>query len=83
MINFYTFYNKSGLDKEEYKPLICDLLEYYFSKDLRSIEHIIKKDSQLAFAYAHHIIHGRWIEAEPYIMKDDHWWSIYKLIFGC
>lgn len=64
------YYNRYGLDKEEYAPLFDQLDEGEYTKELEPIAHIIKKDSWHAYQYAYSIIRGRWIEAEPYIMKD-------------
>ena len=69
MINFYKLYNKVGLDKEEYDPLFDKLDEVEYTNDLELIAHIIKKDSWYAYRYARYVMKGRWVEAEPYIMK--------------
>ena len=70
MINFYSFYNKTGLDNQHYDSLINQLRLGIFTSDLAPIESIIKKDSIYAYHYAKQVIRGRWFEAEPYIMKD-------------
>jgi hypothetical protein len=77
MINFYRYYNKTGLDKEEYRPLIGKLTAHFgifsesaYTTELKPIESIIKKSPRCAFHYALFVIKGRWPEAEPYIMKN-------------
>jgi hypothetical protein len=74
MINFYSFYSKIGLDKEEYAPLLDQLDEDEYTKELEPIAHILKRDSWYAYRYAKDIIRGRWPEAEPYIIKDS-WYA--------
>ncbi len=70
MINFYKMYNKTGLDKEEYGPLIEMLYINEYWDILKPIEHIIKSSPRHAYRYAMYVMWGRWIEAEQYIMKD-------------
>lgn len=70
MINFYSFYNKTGLDNQHYAPLIDQLLAEEFNKELEPIEHIIKTHSYYSYMYAKYVIKGRWISAEYIIMKD-------------
>lgn len=81
MINFYSYYNGNGLDKEEYDPFIrqlmggglefCSLFDQLGnikqSHDLTPIEHIIKRDPWYAYSYARHVKRERWEEAEPII----------------
>lgn len=68
MINFYGFYNKTGLDKEEYRDKIVRVKNFKFD-DAGSIAHIIKRTPLYAVGYTLGI-GKRWLEAEPYIMKD-------------
>jgi hypothetical protein len=70
MINFYEFYNKTGLDGEEYAPLLDTLLCGEYTKELELIKHIIKIMPEHAYQYTYKIIGARWLEAEPYIMID-------------
>jgi hypothetical protein len=77
MINFYEFYNKPGLDKEEYSPLLDTLLCGEYTKELEPIKHIIKIMPEHAYQYAYKIIGARFIEAEPYIMKDPFYGLMY------
>ena len=74
MINFYSFYNKTGLDKEEYSPLIDklnDMTGYdIYTIELEPIKNIIKRIPEHAYWYARDVIKGRWREAEKYIIKD-------------
>lgn len=85
MINFYKFYNKRGLDSEHYIPLIQHIINLpkivhkishieigHRFKDInfKPGENIIKKSPQTAYYYARFILNGRFIEAEPYLMKD-------------
>jgi hypothetical protein len=69
MINFYSFYSKIGLDKEEYAPLLDQLDEDEYTKELEPIAHILKRDSWYAYRYAQYVIRGRWEEAESVIIK--------------
>jgi hypothetical protein len=71
MINFYNYYNKTGLDnEEEYSQLIemLDINEYW--DVLKPVEHIIKRNSAYAFRYARDVLKERWPEVEPVIMKS-------------
>jgi hypothetical protein len=82
MINFYVIYSHGGLDKEEYAPLIEQLVKGFFTLDLKPIEHIIKKDPVYAYNYARDVIKGRWLEAEPYIITDTYsayWYACYVM----
>jgi len=36
-----------------------------------------------AYYYARYVIKGRWLEAEPTIMKDSDSWRLYKDRFKC
>jgi hypothetical protein len=77
MINFYKFYNKTGLDKEHYTPLITRLMSGIYPGELRQISHIIIKQPNHSYWYAKNILKGRWKEAEQYIKEDDYWWGQY------
>ena len=79
MINFYRYYNRTGLDKEHYGPLIDKLMDHDYTNEMSSVEHIIKIHPYRAYMYVGHIIKDRWIEAEPYIMKDYYWAYFYSL----
>ena len=70
MINFYRYYNRTGLDKEHYGRLIELLHDHLYVKELEQIKPIIKSSPRHAYRYAMYVMWGRWIEAEPYIMKD-------------
>jgi hypothetical protein len=70
MINFYSFYNKKGLDKEHYGQLIELLHDHLYVKELEQIKPIIKSSPRYAYRYALYVMGSRWEEAEPYIMKD-------------
>jgi hypothetical protein len=69
MINFYEFYNKTGLDKEEYSLLIANLMIKEYGH-YEVIEHIIKKSPEYSYWYANRCLNGRWLEAESCIMKN-------------
>ena len=70
MINFYSFYNKTGLDREEFKEPLTINWGMIERCKLDMILHIIKRDPELAWIYVSRIIRGRWIEGEAVIMKD-------------
>jgi hypothetical protein len=78
MLNFYKFYNKVGLDKEEYGQLIEMLHINEYTSQITPIEHIIKRECPFAYRYARDVIKGRWYEVEPYIQRSPLWWSEYK-----
>ena len=40
------------------------------------------KDSGYAYSYAVDVVESEWKEAEPYIMKNKHWWYEYHKYFG-
>jgi hypothetical protein len=67
MINFYKLYNRNGLDKEEYRPLLGQLMDDEFTVEMKIIEHLIKKNPRHAYSYTKKFIYGRWEEAEPVI----------------
>lgn len=79
MINFYDYYNNTGLDNQHYAPLIGQLIAYDYTNEMAPVEHIIKIHPYRAYMYARHIIRDRWLEAEPYIMKDFYWAYFYSL----
>lgn len=82
MINFYKFYNKTGLNNEHYGPLLeyipnLPYVPYEIKMDgsdvalhtqTSQIEHIIKRDATLACLYATWM-GKRWLEVEPLIME--------------
>jgi hypothetical protein len=70
MINFYSYYNRKGLDNEQYAELIRLLKNGWFTEEVLPIEHIIKRNSWCAYHYAKDVMKKRWIEAEPRIMKS-------------
>ena len=80
MINFYRYYNRTGLDKEHYGPLIGQITSRSrYTIEVKPIEHLIKKSPLHARLYALRVINGRWSEAEPYIMQnaaDALWYSM-------
>lgn len=71
MINFYNYYN----DRLDNQQLYAEPLKYVspmseqYKDEVEPILHIIKKSPSYAYWYAR-LIKGRWIEAEPYIMRD-------------
>jgi hypothetical protein len=73
MLNFYEFYNKTGLDKEEYRDKIVRVKNFKFD-DAGSIAHIIKRTPLYAVGYTLGI-GKRWMEAEPLIMLD-YWYAL-------
>jgi hypothetical protein len=79
MINFYLFYNKTGLDKEEYSLLLEQLMCDEYTKELEPIKHIIKRMPEHAYQYTYKIIGARWLDAEPYIMTDPYFALMYAL----
>jgi hypothetical protein len=85
MINFYRYYNRTGLDKEHYGPLIEQITPgYHYTIELKPIEHLITKSPKYARLYALMVIKGRWPEAEPYIMQNaaDTLWYAKDVIKG-
>jgi hypothetical protein len=79
MINFYRFYNKTGLDKQEYSLLIEKLLDEKYTNEMSIIEPIIKKSPRHTYNYAKYIIRGRWIDGELGIMQSPSWAYLYAL----
>ncbi len=82
MINFYRYYNKTGLDKEHYGPLITSLMVGIYPGELRQISHIIIKQPNHSYWYAKNILKERWPEAEQVIKKDEYWWDEYCTTFN-
>ena len=77
MINLYQLHNdpkKLDLYNLYAIPIdqMCDesLMEQDKDYDYQPVLHIIKKSPREAYLYALDEIKGRWLEAEPYIMKD-------------
>jgi hypothetical protein len=72
MINFYKFYNKTGLDKDEYRPLLAQLenCTNAYDTSLTPIEHIIKQSPIYSYWYARWSKQERWPEGEPAIMTS-------------
>jgi hypothetical protein len=70
MMNFYEFYNKTGLDKEHYGVLIEKLKSHDYQDDYTDILHIIMKAPYYAYYYAQYVIGGRWEAAESHIKKS-------------
>jgi hypothetical protein len=53
-----------------------------FPKDLTAKQiSLIAKVPEFAYYYAKDVVKGRWLEAEPYIMKDSYWWDRYETYF--
>ncbi len=82
MLNFYDYHN-GDLDNQ-------DIYDYPISRmhairlgnpheDYSDITHIIKKIPEYAYHYAKNVLKGRWIEAEPYIIKNPQWASNYSV----
>jgi hypothetical protein len=77
MINLYRLYNdpkELDLYNLYATPIkqICDedLMEQYKEHDYQPVLHIIKKSPETAYYYALRVHDDRWLEAEPYIIKD-------------
>lgn len=79
MINFYNYYNDRLDCHDEYSQLLThlDSSSYREQVDWTPILHIIKRIPKHAYFYAREIIKGRWLEAEPVIMKDMFYNSYY------
>lgn len=78
MINFYNYHNQILDFHDEYSGLLgCLRTSLMVVYDLTPIHHIIKTDVRLSYVYAHHNLRGRFIEAEPYIMKNPKIASMY------
>lgn len=52
--------------------------DHNFNFTKECILEAIKKDARCACIYALYVLKDRWLEAEPYIIKDMHWAVIYK-----
>ena len=57
-------------------------LRYLSKNRFKEAEPYIMKKPDWASIYAHHIIGGRWLEAEKYIKQDPSVWKFYKMDFG-
>lgn len=73
MINFYVYHNEVLDKREEYEQYFELLHRELMYPRLQPIQHIIKKIPYHAVWYAVRVIKGRWIEAEPYIMKHSYY----------
>lgn len=91
MMNFYSFYNRSDLDNNEYGHSLEIFDDWWYKSggqlqhsDIENILHIIKKSTECAFGYAKLVIQGRWKDAEPYIMKNPQYacWYVADIIKG-
>lgn len=74
MINFYK-YHRDVLNKYDEYGTALSLCSYYWfcygeMEDHTSILHIIKRVPKYAYYYARFIIEDRWLDAEPFIIKD-------------
>lgn len=76
MINFYSYYNRKGLDNEQYAEQISKMMLSCLTwnpdakNKLDPIKHIILKDAMYAYLYVTLVTHKRCPKAEPYIMQD-------------
>lgn len=73
MINFYKYHQGELDNRDLYADLLVDapILVTRPNIDVDPILHIIKKSPRYAYRYAkYRLQNGRWVEAEPYIMKD-------------
>lgn len=77
MLNLYQYYNKPTelrhaskylTDISKYRKSKLSFLEHGFTGS--NIFHILKKTAQFSYNYSRYYINGRWLEAEPYIMKN-------------
>jgi len=57
-------------------------LRYLGRERFIAAEPYIMKSPGSASLYAHHIIKGRWLEAEDIIKQDPRIWKFYKIDFG-
>jgi len=57
-------------------------LRYLSKERFKEAEPHIMKNPYWASVYAHHIIKGRWPEAENAIKQDPNIWKFYKMDFG-
>jgi hypothetical protein len=70
------------LDKQQYDPLIEQLMVGNYTRNLEPIEHIIKKNPFYAYSYARDVIKERWVEAEDIIKTDSfsaYWYTYYVM----
>lgn len=79
MLNIYKYYDdaKSLPMYNELKIALPRLshpsgwwYENYTKEDFKSVEHIIAKDPKLSYSYVSSVLHSRFPEAEPIIMKS-------------
>jgi hypothetical protein len=87
MINFYKYHN-DRLHKADLYELPLRSWSPIYNKTpkeaLPTIEHIISRYADESYAYAAMVKKGRWIEAEPTIMKDSlHAYLYAKEILKC
>lgn len=81
MLNLYKYFNNSSiLDNQQlYEDAISSVITYHTTIDVyqrieqtnwEKIKHIVKKIPDYAANHAVYISKERWLEAEPYILKD-------------
>lgn len=71
MINFFRFHrNPESLDNHKIAQYIDAIIQYEFDCGPEIAMPIIKRHAGYASHYAITYLKGRWIEAEPFIMKD-------------
>lgn len=75
MINLYKFYNKPEelILHTEYAKLIDDVVNQEFSRELKSVEHIIKRSAKYSYAYAKYVLADRFYLGENTIKQDAHY----------
>lgn len=84
MLNFYDYHNEYLYNHLKYQyPIsrLCTIRSGNTHIDYSNILHIIKKNPRYAYWYAKLYRKGRWVEAEPYIMKDTMYASAYSWFF--
>lgn len=81
MLNLYKLHKKpEKLDNYQHYAYIFSKIGYLYNAsdyNYDPVRHIIKKCPRWANWYAQCVIKGRWIDAEPYIMKDSAWAALY------
>lgn len=90
-MNLYEFHSEptqlDGFDNSRNNPYVFverwqSLRFPKFPKDLSPKQiSSIAKVPEFAFYYAKDVVKGRWLEAEPYIMKHPNWWYSYENFF--
>lgn len=73
MINFYKYYRGELDNRDVYADLLggVPIILTHHNADVDPILHIIKKSPRHAYRYAkYRVQNDRWVEAEPYIMKN-------------